>query len=71
MALLSKVKEDRLVEASCCFYCGEVISDDGVTWIGYSGFDLTLHEQCCLNLVVRLFRDIHELQIARGGTKCH
>ena len=65
------MQAEGLTKPPPCFYCGETISEDGVFWMGHGQAQLYLHEQCCLNLVVRLFRDVHELQISRGGKKCH
>ena len=49
-----------------CYYCGQPITAPAIWWMGhrgqYGGGDVVLHPACCLELVVRLIRDVHELE---------
>ncbi len=55
-AWLSAVGED-------CFYCGRIIEADPVIeWRGFADFRFLLHPCCLVELTIRLFRDLHELE---------
>lgn len=43
-----------------CFYCYLPLDDPAVMWIGEH--DIFFHPHCVLNLAIRLFRDVHEIQ---------
>jgi hypothetical protein len=44
-----------------CFFCGAALADPAVYWMGMPG-SLFLHAACCLDLFVRLMRDVHEVR---------
>jgi hypothetical protein len=44
-----------------CFYCGEDVTDPVIHWQGETG-EIYLHKACALDLVVRVLRDVHELE---------
>ena len=48
-----------------CFYCGKATSDPSIHWMGFDA-DIFLHPGCCVDLAVRLFRDVHEWQRHTG-----
>ena len=53
-----------------CFFCFEVLTLWGDTrtpiihWAGATG-DIYLHPDCVLQLAIRMFRDVHEVQIKK------
>lgn len=49
-----------------CFFCYEAISYPAVFWMG-SGGRIYLHPRCALELLVRLLRDVHELEHLTGS----
>ena len=44
-----------------CFYCGRVLRDPAIYWIGATD-EIFLHPGCCMDLTVRLFRDVYQWQ---------
>jgi hypothetical protein len=45
-----------------CFYCGLSVSDPAIHWSGQTG-EIYLHPKpCTVALVLRLLRDLHELE---------
>ncbi len=54
-----------------CSYCNKAVDYPFVWWRVYSkatvlgSGDLVLHPDCVLQLGVRLFRDVHQIQIGR------
>lgn len=53
-----------------CFYCGAMIDGEGVYWRGLpanwpktkKSADIALHVDCCIELVIRLMRDVHAIE---------
>ncbi len=48
-----------------CFYCRGSTTDPGITWMGATG-EIFLHPSCAVELVIRLLRDVHELECSSG-----
>lgn len=48
-----------------CFYCGRLTRDPAVLWLGHTG-RMVLHPPCVVELTIRLMRDLHEWECARG-----
>ena len=44
-----------------CFYCHGTLEDPAVMWMGHHG-NILLHPGCVVDLTIRLFRDVHEIQ---------
>ena len=44
-----------------CFYCGQSLQGPAIHWIGATD-EIFLHSGCCVDLAVRLFRDVHQWQ---------
>jgi hypothetical protein len=44
-----------------CFYCGRNLSSPFVLWAGF-GAELVLHPTCVVELTIRVFRDVHEIE---------
>ena len=41
-----------------CFYCGKLTRDPAIHWMGFDS-DIFLHPGCCVDLAIRLFRDVN------------
>lgn len=52
---------DLLGESPECFYCSKPVDGRGVCWIG--SFELVLHAECTVELMIRLMRDVHEYEL--------
>jgi hypothetical protein len=51
-----------------CFFCGKAADSPMVFWMGLTEpMYLVLHPACCLDLSLRLFRDVHEIQQTLEG----
>ena len=65
MSLTSPVPDEQGIAhtatGQACFYCGEPLQDPAVHWSGFPG-SIYLHPECVPELVIRLFRDLHELR---------
>jgi hypothetical protein len=47
-----------------CFYCYRPLSGEVIlNWMGSSKQDLYLHPGCFLELVTRMFRDLHQIEL--------
>jgi hypothetical protein len=45
-----------------CFYChGLIVADPAILWSGAYG-NIHLHPACTVELAVRLFRDVHQIE---------
>jgi hypothetical protein len=44
-----------------CFYCGHAMTLPGVQWLGATD-EIWLHPSCVIELAIRLFRDVHEIE---------
>lgn len=44
-----------------CFYCGLPLRAIAVFWAGADG-ELWLHPACVVELTIRLYRDVHEVE---------
>ncbi len=44
-----------------CFYCGEALTSPAIHWMG-TGFNLIVHPGCCVELVIRLLRDVYQIE---------
>ena len=44
-----------------CFYCGSALRSPFVVWTGF-GESIALHPGCVVELAIRLFRDVHEIE---------
>lgn len=53
------------LEGELCFYCHQRLRAPSVLWIGADG-DIYLHPECVVELTIRLFRDLWELECSRG-----
>ena len=53
--------------ATRCFYCGRQIRAIAIYWIGDDG-ELWLHPPCVVELTIRLYRDVHEVEV---GTQAY
>jgi hypothetical protein len=49
-----------------CFYCGTMLRDPAIHWMGATD-EIFLHPGCCVDLTIRLFRDVHQWQHQDGG----
>ncbi len=52
----------ELPEEQVCFFCGMVIRAVAIFWMG-AGAELWLHPGCAVELTIRLFRDVHEVEL--------
>ncbi len=52
-----------------CFYCGRPLSFPFILWMGTS--DLALHPHCVVELSIRLFRDVHEVECKTDYVTAH
>jgi hypothetical protein len=43
------------------FYCGVRLADPAIRWSGFTA-DIFLHGRCTEHLIIRLARDVHELE---------
>ena len=50
----------------CCFYCGHGLASPFVIWMGF-GEPIALHPACVVELAIRLFRDVHEIECAANA----
>ncbi len=48
-------------ESHICFYCGNPTQDPAIVWSGF-GDEMFLHPTCCVELAIRVLRDVHELE---------
>ncbi len=48
-------------EEETCFYCGNPTFDPAIVWSGFGG-KIFLHPACCVELGIRVLRDVHELE---------
>lgn len=46
-----------------CFYCYHAVADPAVVWSGATG-EIFLHAPCVVELTIRLYRDVHQLETA-------
>jgi len=46
-----------------CFYCYGATEDPTIIWVGSTG-EIFLHPACAAELIIRLIRDVHELECA-------
>lgn len=50
-----------------CFYCGKPLAAPIVQWMGCgTNRPLLLHPDCCVELTIRLLRDVHEGECLTG-----
>ncbi len=47
-----------------CFYCDQALEDPAIHWRGAT--EIYLHPSCCVDFVLRLFRDVHQWQCEGG-----
>ncbi len=59
--MLSGAERSMVACGERCFYCGALVTDPAILWMGSSG-TLWLHPPCALDFIVRLTRDVHEYQ---------
>ena len=52
----------RFLDAQSCFYCGQSFDKVAIMWDGI-GDSIWLHSDCFIKLAIRMFRDVHELEI--------
>lgn len=48
-----------------CFLCWKPLSAPTIHWMGSNG-SIFLHPHCVLDLAVRMFRDLHEVETKYG-----
>ena len=48
-----------------CFYCGGVLASPFIIWHGF-GEAIALHPPCVIELTIRLYRDVHEIECSPG-----
>lgn len=65
----------RVLAGTPCFFCGQPIRAIAIFWQGcppegiergMEGGELWLHPPCVVNLTIRLYRDVHEVQQKMG-----
>ena len=44
-----------------CFFCHHPMTSPGIYWTGATG-EIWLHPACVLELTIRLFHDVHEIE---------
>ncbi len=49
-----------------CYYCGEPLTVPFVMWQGF-GEAIGLHPPCVVELTIRLYRDVHEIECGPYG----
>ena len=60
-----------------CFFCSQPFIDfspsdqPAIMWHGGSQGELWLHSDCFIQLVARMFRDVHELEKVQSMSKLH
>ena len=47
-----------------CFYCSGPVYDPAIAWTGTP--TIFLHPSCCVDLCIRLLRDVHELECEKN-----
>ena len=60
----------KFLDAQRCFYCGQSFDEVAIMWDG-SGASIWLHSDCFIKLAIRMFRDVHELEIVQSISKYH
>lgn len=58
------MRSDVEAEEAECFYCGKAVGFPALFWMGATG-NVYLHPDCLQLLIVRLMRDLHEIQCMR------
>jgi hypothetical protein len=51
----------ELLPTQECFYCFQSLDEVAIWWRGAS--DIWIHAACFIELAVRMFRDVHEIEI--------
>ena len=51
--------------AKGCFLCWNPLEDPAIHWMGSTG-DIYLHPACVIELAIRMFRDVHEVECTMG-----
>ena len=46
-----------------CFYCHKPLTFPSVQWRGANIDPAVMHPKCVLELTIRLFRDLHEIEL--------
>lgn len=53
-----------------CFHCGDFMTDPAIVWRGGAiegiGIQIMLHPRCAIDFMIRLMRDVHEIQCVTG-----
>ena len=47
--------------AQPCYYCGHSLTSPFIAWMG-AGEAIALHPACTVELGIRLFRDVHQIE---------
>jgi hypothetical protein len=45
-----------------CYYCGAPLNSPFIVWAGAGAEHLTLHPACTVELAIRLFRDVWQIE---------
>ena len=56
-----EIRPDAFASKQECFFCGKRAGYPSVVWIGF-GAEITLHPKCVVELTIRLYRDLHEIE---------
>lgn len=62
-----RYEESGIPMGEPCFFCGEEADAPMVFWTGVKGTNLVLHPACAVDLTLRLYRDVHEVQQTLEG----
>jgi hypothetical protein len=61
MSLTGPLGSHPKPEHAQCFYCDQPLRAPSVDWMGATG-TISLHPGCVVELTIRLYRDLHELE---------
>ncbi len=66
MSLTGPLGTSLAPASACCFYCGEALGHPAIEWAGETT-TISLHPGCVVELTIRLYRDLHELESRTGA----
>ena len=58
----------EFLDEQICFFCSQSFDKVAIMWDG-SGASIWLHSDCFIKLAIRMFRDVHELEITSNNPK--
>ena len=60
-----------VLEENVCFHCHRTVSDPAIDWHGSGASGeavvLAFHPACAVEFMLRLGRDVHEIEVFTGG----